>query len=48
LPHHNPDLLAAYRRGMASQARDDVNLDDGRVTQTATTGVLHPEMNFGI
>jgi hypothetical protein len=30
LPHHNPDFSAAYRRGMASDAREDVNLDDGR------------------
>jgi hypothetical protein len=29
LPHHNPDFSAVYRRGMASEARGDVNCDDG-------------------
>src|ERR1700733_1530437 len=27
--NHSPDFSAVYRRGMASQARADVNLDDG-------------------
>src|SRR5258708_35073494 len=31
LPHLSPDFSAVYRRGMASQARADVNLDDGAV-----------------
>jgi hypothetical protein len=31
LPQHNLDFSAVYRRGMASQARDDVNLDDGPI-----------------
>jgi hypothetical protein len=28
--HHNPDFSFVYRRGMASQAAQDVNLDNGR------------------
>jgi hypothetical protein len=34
LPHHNPDFSAAYRGGMASDAREDVNLDDGGIAAT--------------
>jgi hypothetical protein len=40
--HHSPDFSAVYRRGMASHAGDDVNLDDRRDRRDRLIGNLSP------
>jgi hypothetical protein len=46
--HHSPDFSAAYGRGMASHAADDVNLDDGRDRRDRLTANLSATGNLGI
>jgi hypothetical protein len=49
--HHNPDFSSVYRRGMASQARGDVNLDDWvidrpRIPAEAQAAIKSPTKGF--